>query len=335
MDYTSIFKRAFEVTFKYRALWIFGFFLALCSANGGGNGGGQNFTSGPDGFGNGPGSDFFPPGFDIDPAAIFTIIALIFCLVVVLAIIGAVVRSVTRASLIGMVDQIEERDTVTVKEGWRFGWSKSAVNIFLINLVVIAPLVVLFLGLFGVAILFFVLAADGGENPAMGFFGIFSGIGLLLLGLFLIFIIALVITPWLELSWRFAVLQGTGALDSLKRSFALIRQNWKAVILTWLLLIGAGIGWAIVSIFLGLFVIIVGAIVGAVPGLIVYLLSQIAWAAILAGLPFFLIVVIIPLTFAQGLFVTFRSGVWTLAFRTLIGEEASTPQLDATAPASG
>ena len=42
MDYIAIFKRAFKLTIKYRALWLFGFFLALCSGSSGGNG---NFSS--------------------------------------------------------------------------------------------------------------------------------------------------------------------------------------------------------------------------------------------------------------------------------------------------
>ena len=319
MDYAGIFKRAFEITFKYRALWIFGFFLALCSAGGGGNGGGQNFNYGNGDFGSGPEGDFFPWGFDIDPVAIFSIIALLFCFVLLLAIIGVVVRSVTRASLIGMVDQIEETDAVTVKDGWKTGWSRNAFAIFLINLIVAIPLVVFFIGLFAIMILFIALAAGGRDSPAVGIFGVFGAIGLVFFGLFIVFIIALVITPWLELGWRYAVLQGASALDSLKNSYHLIRRNLKEVVLTWLLLIGASIGWAIVSIFFALVVVLIGVLVGAVPGAIVYLLSQTVWAAILAGLPFFLIVVILPITFAQGLFLTFRSGVWTLAFRALVG----------------
>ena len=46
MNHIDLLKRAFTITWRYRPLWIFGFFLALCGGGGGGGGGNFNFPSG-------------------------------------------------------------------------------------------------------------------------------------------------------------------------------------------------------------------------------------------------------------------------------------------------
>mgnify|MGYP000659292038 CR=1 FL=1 len=46
MDYVKILKRAWETTWRYRALWVFGIILAITTASGGSSGGGGKHGSG-------------------------------------------------------------------------------------------------------------------------------------------------------------------------------------------------------------------------------------------------------------------------------------------------
>jgi hypothetical protein len=50
--------------------------------------------------------------------------------------------------------------------------------------------------------------------------------------------------------WRICVLENTGVRESLQRGFAMVLENWKNVGLMWLVMVGLGIVWAIVSIIL-------------------------------------------------------------------------------------
>ncbi len=120
-----------------------------------------------------------------------------------------------------------------------------------------------------------------------------------------------------ELAWRHTVLGGRGVIDSLKESYHLIRNNLKDVGITVLILIGLGMAWGIVTLVLVIVVMIVALVVGVIPGAIGYALTQEIVVALLAGVPLFLVTLIIPLTFVTGLYLIFRSAVWTLLFRQL------------------
>jgi hypothetical protein len=316
MDFQNLLKRAFRITIRYRALWIFGFFLALCS----GSGGGQNFNFGGQGdFG---GRDFggSPNIPDFDPGLILALGLGVFCLVIILILVGVVVRAVTRASLIGMVDQIETTGGVTVRQGWQLGWSRSALTIFVIDLLIGIPTAIVFLLLLIVVVSPMSLALL--DEPIFIVMGVIGTAGLFLFWLLLVFMVSLVISPLSELAWRYAVLQKLGGIDSLKASYMMLRARLKDVALTVLVLIGVAIAWGILNFLLAIVIVIIGALMGAIPGLIVYFITQEPWMAVLGGLPLFLVVVIHPLTFVTGLYMTFHSAFWTLVYRRLNGSEA-------------
>ena len=322
MDFQNLLKRAFRITMRYRALWIFGFFLALCS----GSGGGKNFNfSGQGNFG---GRDFGGPFNlpELDPGLIVVLGLGVFCLLIILIIVGVVVRAVTRASLIGMVNQIETTGQVTIGEGWQIGWSRSALTIFLIDLLIGIPVALVFLLLLIVAVSPMSLALL--DKPVFIVMGIIGSVGLFLFWMLLVFMVSLVISPLSELAWRYAVLQKLGSIDGLKASYMMLRTRLKDVALTVLILIGVAIGWGILSFLLAVIIVIIGALMGAIPGMIVYFITNEPMLAVLGGLPLFLLVVILPLTFVRGLYMTFHSAVWTLVYRRLNGVEPD-PDLEA------
>ena len=311
MDYIGLLKRSFQITLRYRALWIFGFFLALCS--GGGSGSGGNYSGN---FGNG-GSD--NPFAGVDPSVFITIGIVILCLVLIVIVVGVVVNSVTRGSLIGMVDQIEQTGTTTVKDGWRIGFSRHAVNIFLVNLILGLPitvLAILFLALALSPLIILIFNSDPTDQIIAGV--ILLTIGLFLLWALFLFLISVLVLPVREFSWRYVVLRQRGPIAALQESFGLVVSHVKSVAILLLLLAGVWILWAVGSLFVAIIILLIAGIIGAIPGLLIYLIVQDVLPAIIVGGIVMLAVAVIPLTFITGLYLILRSGIWTLAYGELM-----------------
>ncbi|MCB0164807.1 MAG: hypothetical protein KDI79_11310 [Anaerolineae bacterium] len=311
MNHTDIIKQALSITWRYRALWIFGFFLALCGGGGGGggNGGGNfNFNSGGGEFGS-PGD--IPEMPNIDPNLLIAVVVGVICLVFLLIVVSIVVRAVTRAALIGMVQQITDTGAVTMTEGWRWGWSSRAWRVFLVSLVIGLPVFVVTIVLLLLAFspLLLLLANDTAATVSaiMGTIGACLCVGLLL------FLISLAIWPIQELAWRQTVLENKGVLASLGEAFNLTKRRLKDVFVLCLLLVGIGIGWIFVTLLVILPVAVIGAlIIGGIPALLVYLFSNSWIGAAVAGGPLAILVLIIVTSFGTGLYLVFQSAIWTL-----------------------
>lgn len=311
MNHLDLLKRAFHITWRYRPLWIFGFFLALCGGSGGGGGGGNfNFPgSGGDleGFGN------LPNLPAISPEVIIAVVIVLFCLLILLALLGFVVQVVTRTSLIGMVRQIEETEAITVAEGWQIGWSSRAWRLFLVSLLVGLPLAIASIALIFLA--FSPLLLLIARETALTVAGIISTIFAFLCVIFILIVVNALITPFKELAWRRTVLDNEGALDSLRQVFGLMKHRFKDVAIVWLLLFGAGIGWAIVSLIIVLPVSLIAAMVaGGIPAGLVYLISGSGLGAAIAGVPPGLLALILVASFLTSFYLIFHSAVWTLAY---------------------
>ncbi len=318
MNHTDLLKRAFNITWRYRPLWIFGFFLALCSGGGGGGGGG-NFS--PPSTGGGGGFDDFgnlPGAPDIEPGMIIALIVGLFCLFILLTVVSLVVQVVTRTALIGMVRQITEIETVTVAEGWRLGWSSEAWRLFLLNLIIGVPqVIVVLLALTPLLLLVTgdtVLSVAGGIVTALAVLCI---VGILALLNFLI------IAPFKELAWRWIVLNKRGVISSFSDTYNLIKRCFKDIAIVWLLMFGIAIGWGIVAFIVILpVVLIVAALVGGIPAVLVYFISNSWLGAAVAGIPPALVAIVLISTAANGIYMIFQSSVWTLAYLEIQGPGA-------------
>ncbi|RME96745.1 MAG: hypothetical protein D6768_21220, partial [Chloroflexi bacterium] len=140
MNHTDILKQAAAITWRYRALWLFGFLLALCGGSGGG--GNFNFSMPGDSGSEFGGSPVPPELMNLDPGTIFAIVAAFICLILLLVLVGMVVQVVSRTALMGMVRQITLTEAVTVRDGWNFGWSRRAWRLFLVGLIIGIPLAI-------------------------------------------------------------------------------------------------------------------------------------------------------------------------------------------------
>ena len=326
MNYTDLLKRAFHLTWRYKPLWLFGFILALCG--GGQSGGGTNFNF------PGSSSEFgdlgAAPGTpNIDPTLILAVVAGLICLILLLAVVAIVAQYVARTALIGMVRQIETTESVTMTEGWRLGWSRNAWRTFLVSLLIGIPLMIISIVLILLALSPLLLLAV--NQTASRVTGIILAVAAVILVVLILVAVGAVIRPFRELAWRGVVLDQQGVIASLRDAVGLVKSRFKDVAIIWLLMIGIGIGWGLVTLVVILPVSIIAALlIGGIPAGLVYLVSQSWIGAAVTGIPLGLLVLILLSSAVSGFYLIFQSAVWTLTYLAIIpagpaGPEAESP----------
>ncbi|MGB3904991.1 MAG: hypothetical protein WBB22_08720 [Anaerolineae bacterium] len=321
MDYGKVLKRSWEILWRYRVLWVFGVIVALTAAGGGGEGVGPQMSWSGDG--EGPGVPTIPP------EVVGTLVAIgvgLLCLIVILAIVGLIAQYVSQTALIRMVDDYEETgEKRGVRQGFRLGWSRTALRLFIIDLltrlpsVLVAFLLVL-LGLGGVVWMF--LTPEGAT--VMNVIGAVAYIGLSFLLILVAIVVSLVVSLFRQFFFRVCALEELGVIESLRQGYQFVRRHLRDAVLMWLIMIGLEIAWMIVMIPMVLVLLVVAALVGGLPALLVGGLAAFAlegpapWIlAAVIGLPIFILVMVAPLTFLGGLAEVFKSSVWTLTYREL------------------
>jgi hypothetical protein len=229
-----------------------------------------------------------------------------------------------------MVDEYENTGArMTVRQGFQIGWSRAAWRLFLINLIVNLPTILFFLALLIAGVFLFLSIVN--ENATFTAISGISMIGLLFSGICMVIILSVILGLLRHFFWRFAVLEDAGVGESLRRGLAMIRENWKSVLLMWLVMFGLGIAWAIVSIIaaivtlpLVLITAVVAALVAAIPGLLLYglfslfLSGPLTWiAAGIFVLPLFFLIAFSPWLLLGSWQAVFTSTVWTLTYREI------------------
>jgi hypothetical protein len=353
----KILKRAWHILWNYRVLWIFGFILAITAGgNNAGSSSSYQFSSNRNTGGNDPTSQFGPlwqgtndwfehnvnPLFDNPGAHISTFIwigvaFLLFILVV--GVIMSILRYVSEAAAIRMVDEYEQTGTkMGFKQGWKLGWSRRAFRMWVIDLIVNLPVIVFIAVLIGLGFLFFFSVISANVGMAIG--GAISAIGCAFLIIFA-FIILMVFLSLLRVFFiRVAALEDASIADSFRRGWDLFKHNWKSAVLMWLVMLGIGFGYGIAGMIL-FFVLIPAyivlllpaALVAAIPGAIALGIASIftsgpfAWIiAALVALPFFVFVILAPLTLIGGWYQIFSTSTWTLTYREMRALDAVKPE---------
>ena len=244
------------------------------------------------------------------------------CLILLVAIVFRMANYVSRVALIRMVDRYETtEEKVSWKQGFRLGWSRSAWRLFLIDVVIYLPLVLVFIAMFGCAALPLASSMLAGEEP--GAVSLVTMIGALFLVIFMIFIIALLLSLVMELIRRECVLKESGVIDSIRQGLLLLRRHFKDVFLMWLILLGISIVYIVALIPVIILFLGIGALVGGGMGYLAYTLWGVAGdvttiiTAVAVGLAFFIPILVIPIAFLGGLLETYISTAWTLTYREL------------------
>lgn len=359
MDPVKILKRAWHILWSYRALWVFGLILALATAgstSGGSNSGSrysvdnesqqmplpqdleqgmQEFTKEMERlFNEGPQNVDIPRE---ELVALIWIAVAFTLIMIVLGIIVAIGRYVSETAVIRMVNEYESTDTkMTVRQGFRIGWSRASWRLFLINLIISLPAILLTLILLvaGIGIFFAV------ENGSLNFtpFSVIAMIGVVFLMIFVVVILSIVLNLLRHFFWRVCVLEGLGVQDALRRGWEMARENWKNVGLMWLVMIGLGIVWAIGSIILMIVTLpivaltfIIAVFIAAIPALLLvgffslFLSNVLAWVfGIIFVLPLFFTIAFFPWLVLGSWQSVFTSTVWTLTYREIKALPAAT-----------
>ena len=369
MDPVKILKRAWHILWSYRALWVFGLILALTAAGssgGSGNNGarysGDSGTQSyeaplPENWREEIRKGFAEAGEELEKlfteglpdagisggeltAFLWTIGAFVLVMMVI-GTVMAIARYVSETAVIKMVDEYEAADTkMSVREGFRIGWSRTSWRLFLINLIVHIPAFVL-LGVLVVAgFIVYRMVAGGNETFAIaGFVGL---IGVVVLVIFVVAILSIILMLLRQFFWRVCALEDAGVGESLRRGFAMVRENWKNVGLMWLIMMGLGIAWMIVSFIAFILLIpvviitsVIAAVVVAAPGLLLvglfslFLSGYLPWiAGGLFVLPLFFVIAFLPWGLLTAWQQIYTSTVWTLTYREIKALPLETPELE-------
>jgi hypothetical protein len=342
MDHINILKRAWQILLGFKALWLFGFLLALSTSSAGWTlllssnqeryGGARLSFTLPDG------TIFTIPGEnqlywehgipDEVLQAFITIGITLLCLGAALVVIRLLFRYISETALVRMVaDHEQTGEYCKVGQGFRFAFSRYAVRFFLIDLVIVLLAALVFILLFACAIApFFLWMTD---VVALGVIGTVAGIGLFFMVVFLAIIAGVALGLLRDFCKRACALEDLGVFASIGRGYVLIRQHLTDVGLMWLLMFGIRIGWPVLMFPVMLLLFGIGGLIAAGGGMLVNLLAELLFTgnvpiilAFIAGAVVIMVVVGFPLAFLTGLRDSYISSTWTLTYRDLLALES-------------
>ncbi|MFZ6026631.1 MAG: hypothetical protein ACOYYS_02850 [Chloroflexota bacterium] len=304
MSIESVLGRAWQITWKYKILWLFGI-LASC---GGGSSGG---SSGGGGGGNGSSSAFLQMGFgtyranilrlwrvfvervgETEPWITLLVIAVVFTLALILIALALALNTIGRIGLIRGTCQAEngvERLSLSelFKGGLPYFWRVLALGLLLgIGALLVGSLLLLPIGL------------------------VTCGIGFLLFLPFVWFV-----AVWIEQASAAVVAEDAGIADGLRKGWEIIRDNLGTIIVMSLilyLLLGLLVGLLLtLPAILLAFPLILGAMTAAMTQApFAFSVGMLITVALLA--------VYIPLAvLLNGILRTYIGSAWTLTYLRL------------------
>ena len=297
MDYLGIIKRAYYITKKHRFLWIFGIFA----------GGAASFSTNWSFPGYNTSNSDWAKTFEnanfnsLDFSTFWTnygtfLIATLVVLVVIM-ILMFIISLISQGALIGGVRRINQGEKSEFKSAFMIGWH----NFWRVWSVGIIYLLMILVSLCILIIPVCVLVIYESY-----IFAVIWGILLFFVCLAFWLLIAL-ISPY---SFRIVVIEKLGIFTSIRESLHFFRDNWKDLIVIYLLLIAIGIGFGIA---LALTILIVLGIFGAI-GVGLWLASPLAtiiYSCIIG------VVLVAGLAIISGAYNTFTSSVMTLTYQKL------------------
>lgn len=277
MDYGGLVKRTLDIMWKFKYLWIFGFFLEF------GSGGGTWFFNLPEKI-KLPVGDFirydFLEGVLVGAIVLLVMAALVIFLVFLIMYIisqGGLVHSVWRTST-GENPALRDGWDAGLRNFWRILGIKVIIIIFILGsiLITLAPFVLILI--------------------AFKLMGVISGLILLPLLLVLIVVITLVDLY----ATRTCVIEGKGVFDSLGAGWNLLKDNLGPSLIVALIGIGSTLVYIFAFVAVGLLLVLPFVAVAA------FNLFFGIVAGILVGLLYIGVV--------SALWGTYIDSLWTLAY---------------------
>ena len=324
MEYGKVLKRAWDITWRWKVLWILGFLVGLGSGSGS-TGGGSSYSGN---WSRRVDLDRWRIDFPEIWAAIGGIVIGVLCFAFVAAIALWVVSTIARGALVAGVQQVEDEGATSFGGAWHVGvqrfWTLFGISV----LTGIPVLILVFLGLIGLG---------GGIAAAVGLFEVSEAVGGLgiaaavLCGVSLCCLLiplAIVLGQIRIYAERAAILENRDWIDSFKRGWQVLKENLGPTIVFWIIFLVIGIVFAAV---------IAGGLMGLVTpfGLVFGEASVEPGAWILAPLCLGGLLALVVLSLIRSIVETFSSATWTLAYREFAGavspESGLVEQLEAEA----
>jgi hypothetical protein len=311
VDYFGILKRAWEITWKHKVLWVLGFFAMSGGGSSGGGGGSSYQFDAENGFQGMPYAnelrqvaDWFEAN-----AALLIVIAAVAAL---FGIVYFILSIAARGGLVHSVNEVEQGRPVALRDSWGVGfhhWGRT----FMVGLVAFLPLIVIAVALVATLVpVFLVTSASTGAisgTDSFGPEGLAAAGGTVLccvlpLFVLLIAVLGVILSIVMELAIRYGVLYDMTFGKALAQGWKDVRAKRGAVVM-WLVMLLPAIAYGIV---------VGGILLGAlIPAVLVLRDGSFAPAIILAG------VVMLVLLVPGAIYGTFVSAAWTVFFRRMTG----------------
>jgi hypothetical protein len=227
-----------------------------------------------------------------------------------------------------MVDEHEKSgEKLTIRQGFKLGWSRAAWKMFLMDLLVGLSFMVAFILLLAVAALPLLVWLTK-SSPLQILGSVIAG-GLMLLVIFAAVIVGLAVSLIMLFAKRAVALEeDLGVRASIRHGYEMIKGRLSDVFLMGVIMFGVGLLWALVSIPIILALVAAAALFGGLPALLVGMVVGLftsgatPWiVAAIVGIPLFLIAFIIPGTLIGGWLKVFFSTAWTLTYRETLAME--------------
>jgi hypothetical protein len=311
MDFGKVLGRAWEITWRWKILWVLGFLAALGQGSGGSGLPQTNYSF--------SGNDFNQFGYRFGDSAeqfflaLSGVILALICIILIIAIVLWVVSVIARGGLIAGVVQVEEEGETSFGKAWRAG-ARKFWTLFGLGILAAIPLLILlilggvvfFSGIFAGIGLLDVSEAAGITSLVL--VSIICG-GFLCCGLFILVIVLEQIRIYAE---RAAIIEDLGWIDAFKRGWEVLTNNLGATIIYWLIFFAIGIVIFGISfvLMLALGAPIFAMFFASEPGL--WWLGPLCIGGLLGTIIFALL---------RSIVVTFTSATWTLAYREMTAPE--------------
>ncbi len=208
-----------------------------------------------------------------------------------------------------MVDDVDNGKSISIKAGFRGGF-QYAMPLIGILIVISIPAIIASL-VFGAILIGPGIGLIVAKKTILGIIATVLG-GLVWILLIIVLAVAIGIVNML--ASRFYIIDRVGIMSSIKKSYLLFRNNIGPTLLLWLINVGIGIGQAVVILVVTLLLFLILGILLGLPIVLLAMNTNI-WLYALLIIPIGLFILIV--SFIGGLFQSFFSAYWTLAFKDL------------------
>jgi len=180
-----------------------------------------------------------------------------------------------------------------------------------------------------------------GSEGVIFTFALLTG-SLLFVAIVVVIVAATAVSVMKRLARQACALEGLGVTEAIRRGWWVLRQHLKDAGLMWLITFGLRLGWSVAMVPVVLLLLGAGLVIGGLPALaagglagLVATADTPVFVALALGVSIFLLVLIAPLVWLDGLREVFVSILWTLTYRELHGLESVESELLPAVDASG